>query len=764
MQRVKKIIRFFLGVPISILAFLFIIKLFFDNKNVVIHTLLTFDPLYFLCGIFFFTLFFAIKSFVWLEIIKKRGFSTPLRKTIFLYSLSEVKRYIPGSIFAFLGRMNALADSIPQKETLKGIGIEAVLLALSALVISIPAISYPIFKAREQGDIPYTIPIVIAILLFLVAITFIYSRFRNTVIAYFDSFLLFLLAWLFYALGCFFVAISIAYIYPTNLVFILSFFVLSWLAGYLLFVTPMGLGVRELVITGSLSLFIPTAIASVIAVLSRVGMVLGELFYLILSYTIYKIRDNSRLLKINPYFAIVMLTSIIYFLFFTSYTFVRHDTYFSGRFDLGNMTQTVWNTNHGNLFTLTNPDGVETISRFADHSDVILVLFAPFYFLWSDPKMLLIIQSLTLATGGIFVYLLSKKIIKNELLSLTLSISFLLNFWVAEENMFDFHSVTLATTFLLATFYFLLKKRYFLFSIFLILGVMTKENVFLVASVFGMYIFFKEKKRLAGALLTTIPILIFFYLTSVVIPHARGNAHFALSYYSYLGDSTQGIVKNLLLKPQIALSHVFSLSSLSYIHELLIPTGYLALMSPVYIIFALPDLLIYLLSANEGLRSYQYHYGAVILPFIYISTMYSVAFIIKKIKKTFTVKILFYYLLGSLLISTYLYSPLPGMREADYKPYTSTSAVKISQYLALIPPDSSVSASNNVGAHLSHRDKIYVVPNALQTADYVVLYGEKKSMVNSVNAQKYESMVTDELENFYLFKKKSFNPCLSCTP
>jgi len=91
--------------------------------------------------------FFLIKSFVWLEILAKRGYSPPKRSTLFLYSISEVKRYIPGTIFAFIGRASTLSDHIPGKETLKGIGIEAVLLILSALVICIPAFLFPIHKA-----------------------------------------------------------------------------------------------------------------------------------------------------------------------------------------------------------------------------------------------------------------------------------------------------------------------------------------------------------------------------------------------------------------------------------------------------------------------------------------------------------------------------------------------------------------------------------------------------------------------------------------
>ena len=138
MEKLRRILKFLIGLPTTIIAFVFIIKIFSDNRDVVVDSIKTINPFLFFVGIIFFSLFFAIKSFVWIEILKKRGFAPLARNSIFGYSLSEVKRYIPGSIFSILGRVEAHSEAIPKKETLKGFGVEAVLLALSALVIPFP--------------------------------------------------------------------------------------------------------------------------------------------------------------------------------------------------------------------------------------------------------------------------------------------------------------------------------------------------------------------------------------------------------------------------------------------------------------------------------------------------------------------------------------------------------------------------------------------------------------------------------------------------
>src|SRR3989344_2029047 len=99
--------------------------------------------------------------------------------------------------------------------------------------------------------------------------------------------------------------------------------------------------------------------------------------------------------------------ALTYFIYFTTASFLRYTNYYTGRFDLGIMAQTVWNTLHGNFFIMTNPNGSEEVSRLAFHADFILILLSPFYFIWEAPRMLLLIQTFVLSLGGIFVYLIA---------------------------------------------------------------------------------------------------------------------------------------------------------------------------------------------------------------------------------------------------------------------------------------------------------------------------------------------------------------------
>ncbi len=114
--------------------------------------------------------------------------------------------------------------------------------------------------------------------------------------------------------------------------------------------------------------------------------------------------------------------------------------------------------------------------------------------------------------------------------------------------LYDFHPVTLATTFLLGTYYFYDKKKYVWFLVFALLAAISKEQIWVIIALFGGLIFIKHKKWLFGSAIFFGSLAMFYYLVSVAIPGAHGADHFALSYFSEFGDSPINIIKTIILK------------------------------------------------------------------------------------------------------------------------------------------------------------------------------------------------------------------------
>ncbi len=420
------------------------------------------------------------------------------------------------------------------------------------------------------------------------------------------------------------------------------------------------------------------------------------------------------------------------------------------------MDQTVWNTINGRIFQTSNDKG-EIISRLSSHADFMLILLSPFYLLWSHPKTLLLIQTIILGLGAIFVFLIAKEILKNKNLALIFGFLFLTNPLLQFTNLYDFHAVTLATTLLLASFYFLIKQKYLLMVIFLILSAITKEQVWLITSIFGLPLLLQKAKKikLLGISIIALSLSIFSYLVWSAIPQNLGKEHFALAYYSDFGNSPGEVIKNMLLSPQEIISVIFETGRLNYLKQIFMPLGFLSLLSPIYLIFIIPDLAINLLSSNPQLHQIYYQYTSAITPFVFIAGIFTISKIIKWFPKISKIYIGLYLLIFTLL-SAYSYGPLPGAKNPNTDMFTKPLKNKdvIENFISRIPEKYKVAATNNLGSHLSQRQLIFTVPAGADKADFILfLLDEQKKMADGLRNNKNYIKVFEE-DDFVVFKKR----------
>ena len=107
-------------------------------------------------------------------------------------------------------------------------------------------------------------------------------------------------------------------------------------------------------------------------------------------------------------FALVALAAMNFSAFFILYLTTRHDAFLTHAEDLGIMDQAIWNTVHGNLMHQTicntigdtNCVGLSGISRFSIHVEPILFIISLLYVFIATPKLLLILQTLVIASGA----------------------------------------------------------------------------------------------------------------------------------------------------------------------------------------------------------------------------------------------------------------------------------------------------------------------------------------------------------------------------
>jgi len=342
-------------------------------------------------------------------------------------------------------------------------------------------------------------------------------------------------------------------------------------------------------------------------------------------------------------------------------------------YDLGIMNQTVYNTSRGYFLEMTNQEFRKNISRLAIHFDPILALFAPFYWVFSGPEILLIGQTIILASGALAIFLIGRKILKDKKMALVFACSYLFFWPVQRANLFDFHAVTLATAFILWAIYFSLQKSRLPTLLFIFLALLTKEHVGLIIFLYGLYLIFIKKDKGFGFLVSFLGIVFFFISFFIIIPYFRQQTHFALKYYSDFGDTPSGLVIGIIKNPKLIIKYLFQPESLKYLARLFLPFLPYFVFSPLIVFLSLPEILINLLSANPNMREIYFHYNSLIVPFIFFAGIAGAAKIVKTKLKYF-ILIIFIFLN---LRFIYLYSPLPLQFLKEPYFYTSINKDKL---------------------------------------------------------------------------------------
>lgn len=760
-------LKLFLGWPITFISFFFIFKLIKDKSGIISFNIKDINIFLLTLGTLCFFIYFILRTMLWQKILASKGHVLPLREASFLWATSEIRRFVPGNIWSFASRILLFSQKKIDKKVVVFLMIqEAQSVALGNAILSVFSFSFVLYTFFPNI---FVLPVILLGYYIVFAGFLLYThkniKIKMRLLTYSIG------AFFFFSLGTYFSITSITSLSPYYLLTFLSFFSLCYLIGYLSIITPMGLGVREAILAAGLAQFIAAPIAAAAAIYTRILLILSEIIFFLFSRLWHKTKNSyiqflEQYIKNNWQVIIIFIGIFLYILYFSFASFARYDNFYTGRFDLGNMDQTVWNSSRGRIFQLTDPNGTEIISRLSFHADFFLVFLAPLYKLWPNPKFLLLIQTIILAFGAFFVYLISKKILNNKVIPLILAIVFLLNPGVEHSNLYDFHSVATATTFLLGAFYFLLQKNYIWLSAFYLLAGSTKENIWLTMLFFGFFIFFKEKQikqKLLGLFIILGSLSIFYYLVWQAIPQARGGQHFAISYYSDFGDSPTAIVKNAIFSPLKIVTNLIREDRFTYMFQLFFPLGFLSILSPLFLLFAAPDFFITLMSNNSQLRQIYYHYSASITPFLFISAIYGIKKIIFIYSKSQTY--IPFYLIATTALSAYFFGPLPIAKTPNTTMFTNPLKNKeeINMFLAGINKHYSVAATNNLGSHLSHRQRIYTIPQGVDKADIIAFLLNDPSAQPSLASQiqmaqklKQDNHYTllFEKDDFIVFKRK----------
>lgn len=416
---------------------------------------------------------------------------------------------------------------------------------------------------------------------------------------------------------------------------------------------------------------------------------------------------------------------------FLPLTLLRHDAFFTARYDLGNMTQAVWSVAHGGLYRVTDPAGAE-VSRLGSHVDPILGLLAPIWRVWPDPRMLIVVQALAVASAAIPAFLLARRWLADDRAAVAFAAVALLYPAVQWATIFDFHPVTLAVPLLLWCVWAADARHDVALGVCAILALATKEQVGFALAILGLWMAVSLGRRRAGALLAAVSLAWTAIAVWVVIPHFNEGDGSALvsERYGALGDGPGDVIVGVFTKPWEVVQIVATADRASYFLALTLPLLLLSLRAPLLAAGALPDLALNLLSSRPEQHQIQYHYGAVIAPFLIAAAIRGLAALRKDADRhgfTLPVAWVAAALVVAGVFAGYRHGPLPfwasvpGGSPSGSAQFTVTAHARVlAEATRTIPADATVSAGNHIGGHLSARRQIATFP-VIAGADYVVV-------------------------------------------
>lgn len=430
--------------------------------------------------------------------------------------------------------------------------------------------------------------------------------------------------------------------------------------------------------------------------------------------------------KIGRIDSLAYLLIVIFILIFIFLSFGRHDALKSYLNDIGTYDQVIWNMLHGRFFQITTSMYNET-NFLAGHFSLIFLFFVPFYAIWASPKWLLFFQALAVGLSAVPIYWLAKEKLKNYWVALVFLVSYLLNPFLHNGLLYDFHEVVLAAVFASWAFYFLEKRKNNLFIIFSILLAICQEHLVLIVFMMGLYAFFIQKRRKFGLVISAISIAYFLSVIAIVMPYfshtgkpaiLENNAQYG-NRYAWLGASMPEIIKNIISHPLAILTVILSAERMKYLFYLVLPVFSLGLYSwPILIVF--PLLLINLLSSNPMTYDIFFYHSAVLVPFVYFAAIIT-------FKRWFLSDMsLRNFFTGLILISSIAVSIIFGVTPLSQKyklsDYLSTDHSKrVDELKKIIPGGASLSVQHNLGPHFSERKEIYRFPLKKDEVQYIML-------------------------------------------
>jgi uncharacterized membrane protein len=408
---------------------------------------------------------------------------------------------------------------------------------------------------------------------------------------------------------------------------------------------------------------------------------------------------------------VLSLTVALFVVVFVRTTWTMHQRFGTYGFDLGIYDQGAWLLSRPQAPLVT----VRGLDLLGQHAAYIMVLVAPLYRLWADPRLLLLLQVVFLALPAVVVYRLGARHLGHPAAGLAVAVAYLAYPGMQWAISWQFHPEAIAAGLLALAALAADRRRHRAMAVLLGLAALCGAEVALVVAGFGALLVAGGRRRVGWR--TVGAGLAWFLVASyVLVPLHAGRATRLLETdYGITGEGPRALLRGLPTMAGHALQTGLADGGIAYLLLVLVPLLGLPLLAPRWLLPAAPPLLLNLAAVQPEHHQIRFHYLATAAPLLAVAAVAGLARVRSARPRLLAASLVLLVLVAGVM--SWRYGPAPYARDP-----VVVAAVPVDQArrqaLTLVDPGAPVSAQYNLVPHLAHRVKVYEFPNPFRAANW----------------------------------------------
>ena len=338
----------------------------------------------------------------------------------------------------------------------------------------------------------------------------------------------------------------------------------------------------------------------------------------------------------------------------------------------------------------------------ADHFQPGLVLLTPLYWLGAGVPTLLVVQSAALAATGPALYALARASGARPGLAAVPALLWIACPFVARLNLWEFRPTAFVSVLLVLSVLGAVQRRYWLLGATAVVALSLKEDTALVYLALGIVLALRGERRLGG--LVAAASVVWLAVASLVVEAGGDSSEaFARRFAGDRGDSMREALVWIVRHPLETASDIAH-DSVVYLVALVVATGGLALLAPLWLLLALPTAAHNALSAYEPQHLLSYHYHQLTMTALFIAAALGVHRL-QSAGRSLQVAAG-----AGVSLAAILAVAAGGWAHAHWTEDIRLPREPTRRALAAIPADASVAATPHLLPQLSQRVEIYTLP------------------------------------------------------